>query len=66
MTWGIYQTLDGAGVQLFVEVIPDNDLKPHTCGHTCWCQPELSEDGAWIHNSLDGREEFESGSRLVS
>ncbi len=39
-----------------IDITPLNDLKKHEVGGDCWCNPELNEDGVWIHNSLDNRE----------
>ena len=46
-------------------VIPINDLRDHeTCGMDCWCNPDYDEeDNLLIHNSLDGREAYETGQR---
>lgn len=44
-------------------VIPCGDLKTHSA-QQCWCHPtEECEEGAslYIHNSMDGREEYEAG-----
>lgn len=42
-------------------VFPLNDLKPHdTESGQCWCNPQ-SDDFVVIHNSLDGREDYEVG-----
>lgn len=52
-------------------VIPQNDLREHECNRMeCWCGPILidEEEGGYIvvHNSMDGREKFETGERLPS
>lgn len=47
------------------EIIPINDLRPHVEGFDCWCHPE-EDDGLLIHNSMDGREDFEEGKRIPS
>ena len=51
-----------------IHVIPINDLREHDATQECWCKPiEDSEcDAVWIHNSMDGREKFETGERLLS
>jgi len=42
-------------------VTPRRDLRVHDA-ENCWCQPE--DDGYLIvHNSADGREDYESGKR---
>jgi hypothetical protein len=49
-------------------VYPINDLREHiTDGVECWCRPEYDEDeNLVIHNSADGREQFETGERKFS
>ncbi len=50
-------------------VVPLNDLREHVTNGSCWCRPTLDDEWAepiWIHNSLDGREAFETGKRLPS
>jgi hypothetical protein len=49
-------------------VYPENDLREHeTNDHTsCWCKPTMDEDGVIVHNSMDGREAFETGERKPS
>jgi hypothetical protein len=53
-----------------MHVVPLNDQREHeTYGGSCWCRPVLAEgcEGElWVHNSLNGRELFETGQRLVS
>ena len=51
-------------------VYPTNDLKDHDIGNTtdCWCHPRVEECAAnngyiAIHNSMDGREDYETGKR---
>lgn len=52
-------------------VVPVDDLKAHvidTRGR-CWCRPEPDIDWhgcTWVHNAMDGREDFETGKRLPS
>lgn len=52
----------------FVHVLPHNDLFPHVLSATeCWCKPELDDElSVVIHNSADGREEYESGRRRLN
>lgn len=45
-------------------VYPTNDLREHSVSN-CWCRP-IDDDGVMVHNSLDGREEFERGDRKSS
>lgn len=55
-----------------VDVYPLGDLRQHVVGDRgkCWCHPEIecTGDGGWIvvHNSMDGREQFETGARRAS
>jgi hypothetical protein len=46
---------------------PIGDLRDHNIesGPHCWCSPTL-DDGVLHHHSMDGREAFERGDRLVS
>jgi len=46
-------------------IYPIDDLKLHeTEGNPCWCTPRVEENGQLIiHNSLDGREAYETGKR---
>ena len=49
-------------------VFPINDLRDHSIenGADCWCKPYEDEEGVIIHNSMDGREDYETGKRLLS
>ncbi len=50
-------------------MVPLNDLREHVTNGSCWCRPTLDDSESepiWIHNSLDGREAFETGERLPS
>jgi len=43
-------------------VVPNNDCREHDLNKDCWCGPE--DDGGFIiHNSADGREDYETGIR---
>ncbi len=47
-------------------IIPIGDLKEHEESEDCWCKPEIDDEYVeliYIHNSMDGREEYESGKR---
>lgn len=49
------------------QVHPIGDLREHvTDGGSCWCGAAENEDGTIVHNSLDGREAFETGERKPS
>ncbi|WP_312057041.1 hypothetical protein [Acinetobacter courvalinii] len=52
MSWTVYRFHDS------VQVVPDDDLKPHTFFH-CECHPDF-KDGIFIHYSFDGREHYET------
>ena len=51
---------------------PVNDLRDHITDiklGMCWCKPDVEYEGAetiYIHNSMDGREKYETGERKVS
>lgn len=49
-------------------VIPMNDLREHEFSEECWCKPVEDDDciNVYVHNSLDGREKFETGERQTS
>lgn len=56
-------------------VLPVDDLKPHNeAGTSRWCKPRIEYEpnggGGYstivIHNSMDGREKFETGERKAS
>lgn len=53
------------GVDLCKHIVPLDDLHEHTTrGEKCACAPELSEFGNIVHNSFDGREQYDTGQRL--
>ena len=56
-----------AGV-IVVHVIPLDDLKEHEQDICCWCTPTCSarDKDVIVHNAADGREQFETGERLMS
>lgn len=45
-------------------LIPLNDCKNHRVDCQCWCNPTLNDENRWVHNSVDGREEYEHGRLL--
>lgn len=47
------------------DIKPINDLKPHSDGPECWCKP-IRDDDMFVHNSMDRREEYETGKRRLS
>ena len=46
------------------EVTPIDDLRTHEEGLSCWCKPVL-DDEVIVHNTLDGREAYENGRKLM-
>lgn len=45
-------------------VVPLDDIYPHKESKDCLCYPKIEEDGKLIiHNSFDGREDYELGIR---
>ncbi len=45
-------------------VYPVGDLKEHNLTRDCWCRPAVDTDLEMvIHNSMDGREQYETGER---
>lgn len=55
-------------VRDIVHVVPVNDLREHEPSMHCWCIPTEDDetDGLFIHHSMDGREQFETGERMAS
>ena len=54
MTWHVY---------------PVGDLREHSLDTDtpCWCDPEYDEEhDTYVHNSLDGREFYETGERKLN
>lgn len=53
---------------LGLHVVPQGDLREHDPWPTCWCKSveDDEEPGLWVHQSMDGREAFETGERLPS
>lgn len=45
-------------------IMPINDMRSHSADHSCWCEPTLNDEEAWVHNSNDGRESYEAGRLL--
>ena len=52
----------------YIHVIPLNDLREHESNRECWChpRPDDEEHDVIVHQSLDGRETYETGERLKS
>lgn len=36
-------------------VLPINDLRPHRDSRECWCKPDETEPGVWVHKSMEDR-----------
>lgn len=52
-----------------LHVVPVDDLREHDSNKECWCKPQLDPTdtgGLWVHNAMDGREQFETGERMPS
>jgi len=52
-----------------INVIPIDDLKPHTEDSTCECQPRVyfeNEEMIIIHSSFDGREALEEVNEILN
>ena len=52
-----------------VHVMPVNDLREHEASLSCWCRPKPDDEftpGLYVHSSMDGREDFETGKRKPS
>ncbi len=53
-----------------LHVYPAQDLRPHVISKKCWCKPELMVDDMhgriYKHNSMDGREDYETGKRKLN
>lgn len=56
------------GRQQGEHLLPCGDLRRHQLDPSCWCCPAEDADAAgyWIHNSADGREEYEEGRRAAN
>jgi hypothetical protein len=51
-----------------LHVVPIDDLREHVISSTCWCRPKQDDETPrlWTHNSMDRREEYETGERKSS
>ena len=54
--------------QLNIHVQPVDDYREHDTSPNCWCKPVQDEEEPrlYVHNSMDGREKYETGERKVS
>lgn len=48
------------------EYMPMNDIRDHTSGMRCWCEPEVDETMAIVHRAIDRRDEYMEGRRRPS
>ena len=58
VTWAVDRMTD------LPHVWPVGDLREHAISMDCWCRP-VDDEGVIVHNSMDGREQFERG-RMAS
>lgn len=56
--WGVFKLSGGD-----VHVAPLFDIGEHIIDADCQCCPAQGVDGECVHNSFDGREEYEEGRR---
>lgn len=56
------------GAQIGMHLLPCGDLHRHHLDPSCWCGPCEDDEvtGYWVHNSADGREDYETGKRAAS
>lgn len=60
--------IEGSSTEI-LHVVPIDDLREHSTDSDkpCWCHPEHDEEhDIYVHNSMDGREKFETGERKMS
>lgn len=60
-TWTVQHELNGDR-----HIVPLRDYRPHVLTAACWCRPDDDGFGVFAHNSMDGREDFETGKRRPS
>ena len=60
----VNEIVDPDAIEEQWHVKPINDLREHVSKPSCWCRPRENEPGVWIHNALDGREDYEQGRKL--
>ena len=56
--WGVFKLSGGD-----VHVAPLFDIGEHLLEASCPCCPTENDGGEYVHNSFDGREEYEEGRR---
>lgn len=51
-----------------LHVVPENDLREHEISERCWCRPQRDDEApnVIVHNSMDGREFYETGERKAN
>lgn len=66
MTWIRIEGITECGYTV-THILPEDEQDIHVLTDDCWCEPSL-DDEFWIatHNSVDGREKFETGERKLS
>lgn len=51
--------LPGELPDMRLNIMPLNDLREHTPGGGCWCNPVLDDEcDMWVHKPLDRRDVF--------
>ena len=48
-----------------VHIKPVGDYRAHVSEEDCWCHPtsDIQEPRIFVHHSMDGREDYETGKR---
>jgi len=67
--WDLIEFFNDFNTVVLKQLLPKNDLKEHALDCSCWCNPileELETHDLLIHNSMDTRELYESGERILS
>jgi hypothetical protein len=58
--------MKGRAMSDIYHILPINDIREHEESIDCWCEPEEDINGVIIHNSADGREDYEVGLKKVN
>lgn len=63
--WSLYRLEGPVPWMPEIHALPDDDLRDPVHGRDCWCKPteEDYQGGIWLHNAIDGREEYETGQK---
>lgn len=56
--WGVFMLSGGD-----IHVAPLCDIGEHVLEKDCPCCPKENGEGEYVHNSFDGREDYEEGRR---